>query len=412
MSYSRARYLVVTSRWLFGAVPVMAAMVYAIVSRQSLWRGDWWWGYNNLSQAMPIAVLVVAFVVGWDSGATGSGVQALLARTPDAGWKVLISIVAVPLGAFVGVLLLGTATVAGLTWSAHGVIDNRALLLVGSHILMLSFAAAIGVACGTYLSAPYAAVAAAGVIGVLLYWSPSGGLHLLGFVGASSAIVGGTPTLRYHLVDLIVLAAAALALLVPVLARRNTRVSAAIAAGIATVVVFAGSILGPTQQFEVSGDLASRCQKSPVKVCLYPGYDRLLPIAQTRLAAFLQAASQQGVPRSAFPSSFVQYGGVAPPVGVGVMEIGILGLGEKEIDSDALAGSVSTPLWCPQMRAQPPVHLLRLRQVVYDWALWLDGALPRGEFISRHRELSHLDSQGIASKVSADLVLMRSCSGG
>lgn len=402
-------FLVSSTKGLLALAPAAVVIVWSIVSHVSWWRGDWWWGYHNAAQAMPILIVLTAVVVAWDAGSPTGGYEAQLDRVPDRTWKVPLGLAVVPLASMVLLFAAATVAVAVLTLSARGVVDARILLVVLSHLLMLCVAAAVGLAAGRHLFSPYAAATAGGVMGLLLFWTP-GQHHVFEFIGSASAIVNGTPSLSWFATQIVVLTLCA-GLVSSITFRAMPPRSALVVGGLALGVFVAGSALGPTQQFEASTKRADRCaSEGAVEVCVYPGYDRLTKSAGERLDAFLDRAASLGVDPAAFPSRYEQFGGVRPERGVGVLESPIDGLRSLVVGSDELAGSLSTPLWCDAMFVDnPPLTVLDQRQLVYDWVLWADEALPQGELVARHPQLKGTTGDEAAAIITESLRSMRAC---
>jgi hypothetical protein len=404
------RYLVWSSRWYVAAVVVIAAFGYAFACRLTRWRGNWWWGYDNVIQAVPIAVLGTAFVVGWDAGARNSGPQAWLARLPDASSKVPLSLLLLPLGSVLLTLAGFTAAVVGVTLAFDGVVDGRAPLVIISHGLMLCFAASLGLFAGRLQPAAYAALTALAVVALLLFWSPAGGRHVFGFPGASSGMVGIRPSIGYYAANIATLAVATLALSVGA-GVRVLNWSRLLATGFVVAgALVVGSAVGSTKFYVTSSDRADRCAGSDLRVCLYPGYDPLLPATITGLEDFFDKAQRRGGDPAAFPHEYHHDGGPRPPVGVGALHLGDFALETREWDPTSLAISVSTPLWCASLFSPvPPDGLLEERQIVFDWAQWTEGELTAGEFFFRHEKLRGLSEAALAERVERSLARMRDC---
>lgn len=406
MKASVLRYVRSTTRALGLALVLLVVFAYAGFAEMSTWRGDWWWGYNSVAQAVPLAVVLVAFVTGWEAGATGSGLQSLLARRPVKRWMVPSLIAAPPLGAGLVAFTVAVVGVAVVTLGADGSIDPRSPLVFLAHALMMGVAAMLGLFTGRWLASPFAAGTAALLAAAMLFFTP-GPMPVFGFFGASTAIIGATPSTTFYLVDIAVLLVVVLALAAPhAMASRALFAAGFGAAGAAWV---AASLLGPVDQFVPGDEEADRCGGSPVRVCVYPGYDRLIGPASQQIDRLLARAESEGVPRSSFPDQYRMLGGSRPEVGEGYLLVGDTGLRDGEIDPGSLAVSMSSPLWCDAMFSDtPPLRLLDDRQLVYDWLLLLQGAVPERVLVERHPALAVSPAQR-AQLVDDALISMLTC---
>ncbi len=405
-----ARYRLRASRATLAGLPIVATLAYALFSQLATWRGDWLWGYNTISQALPVVLVLTAFVAGWDAGSRGSGYAALAERGPDGYWKVSWTLLLVPTAVAAGSFLATAAVMSAITVAGDGVVQARYLLLVASHLLMILVAASLGLYAGRYLNAPLAACMAAAVIALLMFMPSFGGQQLFGLAGANSPLVGLAPDWRYYAVNLSALAVIAASLIASVLVRHPTA-WVAIAPLVVAVIVTGGlAVLGPRAQFTSTGTPASRCVDEPVPVCVYPGYDRLLPVASDRLAGFFATAAERGVPRDAFPERFAQYGGVRPAEPIGVLEPGRSALRDNAFASEDLALALSTPLWCSAMfAAEPPLGLLAHLDRVHNWVLWVDGGIPNGEWSAREPKLAAMTPPEQAAVIVNELDALERC---
>lgn len=386
MKASVLRYVRSTTRAPALALVLLVVFAYAGFSEMSRWRGDWWWGYNSVAQAVPLAVVLVAFVTGWEAGAAGSGLQSLLSRRPIKRWMAPALIAAPPLGAGLAAFTLAVAGVAVVTWGGAGSVAPSTLLVFCAHALMMVVAAMLGLLAGRWMVSPIAAATAALVAAAMLFFTP-GPMPVFGFLGASTAIIGAEPSTTFYLIDLAVLFVVALALAVPHAWATRAIFAAGFSAAGATWV--AASLWGPVDQFVPSDEEADRCGGTAVRVCVHPGYDRLIEPASQQITRLLARAEREGVPRSSFPDHYRMLGGSRPGVGEGYLLVGDTGLRDGEIDPGSLAESMSALLWCDAMFSEtPPLRLLGDRQLVYDWLLLLQGVLPEPELEERNPALA------------------------
>ena len=399
-----------TAGRLWGPVTLAGLLVaaWSVARDAGRWRGDWWWGYDHLTQAFPILLVLVAMAVAWDAGSADNGIRSWNARVPDARWKVPASTAGRTLLLTVVVQLLATVVVLGFTVANSGAVDPRALLGITSPPAMLVLAAAIGLAVGSVLASIYAAICAAGVMTLLLFVAPPGGVKVIEFPGTGSSVIGYQPSSAYFLglvAGLLATSGAlwALAVLAP---RSPGRIAAG--AALAVLPLLATSALLPEHQF-IPGDQApDRCVSGTVAVCVFPGYDALLRPFARDLDAFVTEAGRRGVDTSRLPRRVVQYAGGALPPGTGVLSL-VTGSTTSPPTPDNLAEAVSTPLWCRAMFApSPPERLLQDRQLVYDWALVVQGAMPVPAFTERHPGLPGKGPE-VAAAVDAALTRMTAC---
>lgn len=407
---SRARYLLGTSRATLAVVPMLVAVGYAVLPSLTLWRGDWWWGFNHALQAVPVGVVLTAFVAGWDAGAPGSGHRALRDRVPVAGWRTHATLLLPPFAAAAVPYLLGVLVVVVATVTSDGVVDPTAGLVVLAHLSMFALAATVGVAVGGVLSSPYAAVAATAVLGALLFWSVPGGWSLFAFPGtAGPAVEQAAMSSRYG-VAVLGLLLAAVCLTVPALplAARRTTVAGGVVAAVGALWV--SSLVVSPDLYVASGERPTRCRTSSITVCVYPGYDRLLRPASDGLERALAVAAAHGVPRADFPARYEQGGDLRSPEGVGELVVGTRSLRDRSLDADAVVQSLTTPLWCAEMFADlPPLPLLGRRDLVADWMYLISGALPQEEFLVWHPEQQGRRPEQVAAAVRTALAEIRTC---
>lgn len=407
---SRLRYLLATSKATLALVPLLVAFGYSVLPRITTWRGDAWWGYNHLVQALPIAIVLVAFVAGWDAGAPGSGYRSLRDRAPVAGWRVPATLLAAPVAAGALPYLAGLLLVVAATVGSHGRIEPVAGLVVATHLAMLALAAAVGVFVGRFVSSPYAAAGAAAIMAGLLFWSPPGARTLFAFPGTGGPAVDGTPDLGMYGVAPIGLVLATAALAAPALsltARRGPVVGAAL--GAAATLWVASTVVSP-DMYLVSQDRPSRCRTESVTICVYPGYDRLLRPAGKALEATLARADRNGVPRHLFPARYEQGGNVRTRAGVAEIYVGEDEARTRLLAADSIAQSVSSPDWCPEMFAdEPPLALLERVGLVHDWVLRNEDALSPPALIERHPEQQGRSPDDVAADVRTALAEIRTC---
>lgn len=408
---SRRRYLLSTTRaaWA-GALVGIASTLYALAERLDSWRGDWWWGYNNLAQAIPVLMVLVSLTVGWQAGSRSAGHVTLIERGPDSLAKVIGGLVLAPFGAALVTYLLGGFAVALVTLTNNGTVSPTAILVIVSHASMIALAAAVGLAAGSLIPAPYSAPVAAGLVGGLLFLAPPGADNLFTLTGPVQPVVGQSPSIARHAIILVacLVASTALTWLASRRIRQYFRVFVAIGIAVSTVAV--GSYLLPTNTFVQGREEASRCVSTPVEVCIYPGYDRLLRPASQQIDALRADAISEGVVASELPSRYQQFGGARPQVGVGTLSVNDDALSAGRLSPADLALSISDPLWCASMFADtPPVKLLERRDAVYDWLLWLQGALPEQELVARHQRLAAEPKAKWSSLITEDLGLLRKC---
>ncbi|MBU2694743.1 hypothetical protein [Pimelobacter sp. 30-1] len=407
---SRLRYLLGTSKATLAVVPMLVAFGYATLPSLATWRGDGWWGLNHLSQAVPVAVVLTAFVAGWDAGAPSSGARALRDRVPAAGWRVHLTLLALPMAAATVPYLLGLGTLVVATATADGVVAPSAGLVVLAHLAMLALAASAGVGAGWLLTSPYAAVTATAGVAALLFWTLPGGGSLFAFPGTSGPVAEQVaPFSRYGVAALgLVLAAVLLAL--PALSRTAGRAVVLASLAAALGALGASSLAVSPELYAASGERPGRCLTTSVTVCVYPGYDRLLEPAGNELERFLAHAEERGVPRSAFPTRYEQGGNQRTPPGVGELFVGARSLRERALDADAVAQSVAAPLWCAEMFADsPPLGLLGRSGLVHDWALGIEGVLPPEQFLELHPDQRGRSPAQVAADVRAALAETRAC---
>jgi len=411
---SRLRYLLATSRAaLTGALVVIATVVYALAERFPLWHGDWWWGYDNLIQALPVVVLVVAVVVGWQAGSRSCGVTALTDRGPDRMRKVGYALVAVPLGSAFGVLLIATSFVAVATWDRGGEIGGRTFIVLAAHASMVLLAAAVGLAAGSRIATPYSALVAAAGVGTLVFVDPpgtrDGGLFTLPGWGAGPP--GEQPSLVYFGVVLVACLTAAAALTWAACQRRRADGRPLVAAVcVAVAALIAGSYLLPYPSFVVAEEYGSECLHDHVEVCVFPGYSRLLRPAAAQLSTVRSQAIAQGVPGDALPTSFWHMGNVLTPTGVGELLPRDETLLQGRLTPTDIAWSLSAPTWCPELSANTfPEGLIERRDLVFDWILWLQGEKSVAELIEWHPQLAGLTEAEFPAVVEAKLRELRLC---
>ena len=405
-------YLGRTSLWPVAAVGALAAYLFALHSGRTRSAGDWWWSYNALAQTLSLAIVMTAFVAGWDSGRRGSGVADLLSRGPVRAWAVPVLRTSTAAVAVIGGYVLAVGVLVVLTLAHDGRVDWRLGYVLPDHLLMLGVAAGIGTFVGRRLPSASGSVAAAAAAAAMAFVAGAPGQQLFGLNGGSAPAVGFVPSAKYFLWNLTVLVAAAIILL---WTSRRPRQSEGVEVllGLSFIgLVLCNSLVGPSNKFIPSGETASKCfESSSVEVCVFPGYDRIGKAASTQIEMLLDLASQRGVPRSEFPSRYMQQGGGSRTVaGVGTLEVPIAALRLNTISPVAVADSVSAPTWCPAIFGNgAPVRLLRARQLVLDWLLYVSGDLSGDEMASGHAGFVLLSPREQATTVSATLQSLRQC---
>lgn len=389
---------------------LVALIVGAAASRDvSRWKGDWWWGYDHLGQALPVLLVVVAAAAAWDAGSADNGVAAWSARLPDARWKVPFSVVGKTLAVTVVLYLIAVAAVVAITVLNQGEVRANALLVLGHHVGMIGFAAALGLGIGATLPSLYAVIATLGVLAVLLL-VPSGGAadRVFEIAGTAGSVGGAMPITHREVWMVLALVVSAFVLGLIACLGGSRRVLAAASVVLAAVPLqLAGSVL-PTGLFMPSDEPPGRCAQSTIQVCVYPGYDGLLAPVHDNLVSFMAVARKRGIETKLLPQVYRQDSGAALPVGVGTIAL----WGNKRTTGDpgvwTTAMAVSTPLWCPSMFGDvAPMRLLKHRQLVLDWALVVLGDKPADEFEERYR--LDPDSGAAAAQVNAALRTLQSC---
>ncbi|WP_183092669.1 hypothetical protein [Nocardioides stalactiti] len=407
---ARTRYLVASSRASFAAAPIAAVVAYAVLSNIALWSGDWIWGYNHLGQTVPVLMLITAFVTGWDSGSTSGGYRALTERVPVSRLRVVTTLVAAPLGTSVALYGVGLAAVVRATWSNDGAVDPRTAWLIGSHLMMLCMAAAVGLLMGRFLDSPYAAFGGVAVIGLMLFWHVGEGQYLLELDGLAGPAAGSTPATAYFAQNVATLLVVTLALSVPLSLASPPRGVVGAGITIALAVYLTTSHLGSTEKNVATARGPDRCLWGDVEVCVYPGYDRLLPVLENRITGFLREADSRGVPRSTFPSRFVQDGSVDSEPGTGVLQLREEILRDQTIDTGDLAATLSTPIWCDAMFGEEvPVGLLDRSSTVSTWIRFVDGELSARALKELAPDLARLPPAHQAARIIAVMAELRRC---
>ncbi len=408
---SPSRYVFSTSRFAFAGLLVsLAAVTYVVLERLPLWKGDWWWGVNNLAQALPVLMLIVALVVGWQAGSVNSGIAALVERGPDSVVKVLSGIAVVPYLAVAIPYLLGVAAVVAVTLKNEGVIGPDSLVVIGSQLAMLAFATALGLGSGAILRAPYSALLAASLTGLALFLSPPLADSIFLLAGPVQSVVGYGPSLSHAFVLLGACLVATVSLCWLAASRVKPKPKVIAAFSIASAAIVAGAYLVPADAFGRNLADATRCVDQPVEVCVYPGYDQLLRPAAHQLDQLRGKSVVQGLPADALPSRFVQYAGDLTEVGVGTLQISDDARRSNQLSPTDLALSLSDPLWCPAMFTEPtPVELLQRRDLVFNWLLWIQGEIDDEELITRHEVLASVPQSQRVEIVEEQLGRLKNC---
>lgn len=410
MRWSRLRYLLCTSRGPVGAAPIAATISYAVLSHLTWWRGDWVWGYNNLGQTVPVLMLVTAFVVGWDSGSPSSGYSAMVDRVPASRLRVSVTLLAPPLGLALGLYTVGLIGVVAATWSGGGVIDARAPLLISSHLLMICVAATVGLQLGRVLTSPYAALASAALIGLALFVHVGTGQRIFELAGTAGPAAGTTQATRYFAENLATLFVVALALGAPLAIAKCSRVGIGCGVALALGAFATTSLTGSTEQFVGSSERPSRCAGIDIEVCVYPGYDRSLPVVVGRLSGFLDKAAAAGVPPATFPARFLQLDAVSPGPDTGALHLDMYALRDAELDPFALAQTLTASVWCAALFGEaPPVGLLKRGTLVGYWVQYVDGALSKRSLADVEPRFARLGQEQQAARIIEAMEELRRC---
>lgn len=400
----------VTGR-LWAQTAVLVGLVFGYCATHDLtrWKGDWWWGYNHLSQAFPIVIVVLAVAAAWDAGSADNGIQSWSARVPDARWKVPASMMGKTLAVAIALQLVATLWLAVITVANRGELPPTALAVIGCHTAMLVFATMVGLVLGSRVPSIFAAIAAVSLVTAMLFFAPPFGARVLEFPGTGSSVIGYQPSLAYFLTLSAGLLATAAVLWWFATVQPQGRQATVLVGVLAVVPLVVVSASLPEHQFVPSASAPYRCADGEVRVCLYPGYDALLGPLHDDLANLISSARAQGVDTRLLPKNFVQDNGGQVPVGVGV--ISLIGNSPTSGDADpqTVALAVSTPLWCRAMfQSVPPDQLLEDRQLVFDWALVVLGEQRASDFEERHN-MPFSDRAVTAAKVDGALSRMLKC---
>lgn len=391
-------------------IPGFGATLFSIVQRLPLWRGDWWWGYNNLAQVLPLLMVLTALVTGWQSGSVTSGYRPQMERGPEKVSRVLSTLLGAPLVAAGLLYVAGAVFVAAVTVSGSGVIPPVAGIVVISHLSLILLAGAIGLAVGTVLPTPYSAPAAGCAVGALFFVTLPGTHNLFTLTGPVQSVVGLTPSLERQLIVLAASLAASLVLLWLAAQRQRSRGVSAGAVGAALLSLMLGSVVAPSSIFVVADQEPSRCLEGSIKICVYPGYDAVLQSGSEQIQGVLKKAESLGVASRALPNEYRQFGSKRPPVGVGTVSLSDEARRTGRLTASDLALTISDPLWCPTMFAEnPPLDLLETRDLVFDWLLWVQGDLSTEELRSRHSAFGKEPEARWGGSVIDALKLSRQC---
>lgn len=415
MTAARWRYLLGTSGTPFLMVFVGMGLGYSTLAKVSWWRGDWWWGYNHMIQAMPLVMVVVALASGWTSGRTSGGYAFVRQLRPDAHWKLLWTLAGPPIFGALLTYGIAVAIIGYQTVTFNGLVDSRSWVVLGVHTAMICFSGLVGVCWGRLAPAPVAAGLSAATVAFAFFVPPQGGMKVFDFLGTAGPGAGQTPTFVYWLSALGVLTVLAALLVGQVFARRS---SMRWLLGTAAVVAFMIPLfVGPRSEMIEVGDPPDRCREAEVTVCVFPGYERALGTTIDGIERFLEAAETRGVSRDLFPVTYMQYSDRQFEAGEGVAEFSRFILRDGKPAPDDIASSVSTPMWCDAVTGEDddaPEDFLDHVNFVGLWAEWIQGKMSEESWevatdglLIRH--VQDPDLPATARRITNELEYLKSC---
>lgn len=397
-------YRLKTSGGILSAVSLALAHTTTFVSSEASWRGDFLWAVQQLGSGLYLVVPVILALACAPAVLPGGAPteQALLpVFVTRARMRRFIADVTPLLLCHLGFVSLAL----GVTVSNGTSLNSSAWVTVVVQMLTIGLAVALGRAIGEVVDHLGAVVMAASLGTVLLIYGE-------GLIRVSA---GNSPYAGLHL-DLGPYAVAGAAMVVFLLAillgpggiRARSTVLTAV-----TVVAIALGIQLDEPTLTSTGEQPSRCsQVRRVSVCVYAGYEFMLPELEQQAAAALTAFASEHVDTHVETIAQTSPGLVESPGTISVL-IDQASLQNGVLNPFAVSSSLIHPAWCPRLRDLRPLPMaFDLAQIrTFAWLQRSMGVITEADYALEVPEFAALTERQQRDSVQEFLDANRECDG-
>ncbi len=373
--------------WTSGGIPTAAMLsaLYGVVAVEGhdRWRGDAMWALQDMGGVVVLVVPAILALLAVPPAMAGpdSIERAMLPTRPVRSHVLRASADVAPLAAVQLVLVI-----AVLTWTVqHGArVATDVVVLAVTQTLVVTLLAVLGRAIGDASRHPIGVLAAIAIgVGIAAF-----GADALRLSAGSSPYAGlSLPTGDYLLTAATaVVLTGALIGTAPMLRAGWWRVGVCVAA-----IVTASQVFGPTQLRSANEDPEECDRAAELTVCVYSGYEFMLPAALPELEAGLSVLERSGVdPGLRGAEQDVPLHSVKP--GMVALHFDVADLDSESVRPTAMRSSILHPAWCARLSDPEPLPTTfdDRQRLAFWWFELQAGAITSQDFEARAPELAAL----------------------